>query len=124
MTESISLQHAERIKTPEGLEMYRKICAECEQREGGMTETDQMLVLDLALTEDIKQLLLEDIHDRGLGSVHNNGRQSYYKENASIPRLRAMMDQQRKILAELRLTPASRKAVQISMFKDDFDEFD
>ena len=102
--------------------MYDRLCAACEQRPGGMTDAEQMIVMDIAFEEQLKQLLMDDIVRRGLGQERYNGRQKYYQENRSPAQYRAFCDQQRKQLAELRLTPASRKAEQVQL-EDDFDRF-
>lgn len=122
MNEQLKALHMERITDPRARTVYEKLCAACEQREGGMTDADQMLVADAAMSEQIKQQLIEDIAKRGIGREMTNGRQRYWADNKSIPQLRAYCDNQRKMLAELRLTPQSRRAQQVPI-EDDFDEF-
>ena len=80
---------------------------------------DQMLVYDYAYAEQVKQQLQDDIKARGIGREYTNGRQKYWQDNKSVPQLRAYCDQQRKTLAELRLTPTSRKAAALDL-DDDF----
>lgn len=124
MNESLKAQHMEQINDPRARDMYDALCAACEDREDGMTDADQMLVADAAMAEQIKQQLLQDIRERGIGSQQHNGRQSYWQDNKSVPQLRAYSDQQRKLLAELRLTPQARKAERQSFpAADDFDDF-
>ena len=88
----------------------------------GMTDADQMLIHDVAYAEQVKQMLMDDIAERGLGQERYNGRQKYWQENKSPAQFRAYCEQQRKILAELRLTPAGRKAEKIEI-DDDFENF-
>ena len=123
MNEALRDQHFERIKDEKARCMYDMLCAACEQRKEGLTDPDQMLVADAAMAEQIKQRLMDDIAARGIGQERTNGRQRYWQENRSVAQLRSYADQQRKQLAELRLTPQSRKAEAIAL-KDDFDDFE
>lgn len=122
MNEEIRAEHFERITDERARRMYERLCEACEKRAGGMTDPDQMLVGDVAMAEQIKQLLIEDIAQRGVGSERWNGRQKYYQENKSLAQLRAYSDQQRKHLAELRLTPNGRRAAAVPI-EDEFDSF-
>ncbi len=122
MNEEMRSEHFGRIQSEAARAMYDRLCAACEQRPGGMTDAEQMIVMDIAFEEQLKQLLMDDIVRRGLGQERYNGRQKYYQENRSPAQYRAFCDQQRKQLAELRLTPASRKAEQVQL-EDDFDRF-
>lgn len=122
MNEKLKRRHMETITHESAVEMYEKLCAACEQREGGMTDPDQMLVADIARAEQIKQSLLDDIAKRGIGQERSNGRQKYWQENRSVAQVRAYAEQQRKHLSELRLTPNSRKAASVLM-DDEFADF-
>ena len=107
---------------PAAAAMYESLCAACEKRPEGLTDQDQMLIADIAAMEKLKQQLYADIRQRGVVEDFRNGRQRIKRENKSIATARMLMEQQRKHLAELRLTPNSRKAVQITL-DDDFDSF-
>ena len=122
MNEELKLRHLATITHESAVEMYEKLCAACEQREGGMTDPDQMLVADIARAEQIKQQLLDDIGKRGIGQERSNGRQKYWQENRSVAQVRAYAEQQRKHLSELRLTTNSRKAASVLM-DDEFVDF-
>ena len=122
MNEELKQRHLATITHESAVEMYEKLCAACEQREGGMTDPDQMLVADIARAVQIKQQLLDDIAKRGIGQERSNGRQKYWQENRSVAQVRAYAEQQRKHLSELRLTPNSRKAASVLM-DDEFAEF-
>jgi|GEM_PF-321810 len=122
MNDALKARHMEAITEPNAVAMYEALCAACEQREGGMTDPDQMLVADIAQAEQIKQKLIADIAERGIGQERTNGRQRYYQKNESVAQLRAYAEQQRKHLAELRLTPNSRKAAPVNL-DDEFDKF-
>lgn len=122
MNTAIKREHWKRITDPRARKMYGRLCDACERRADGMTDADQMLVGDIAYAEQVKQLLMDDINERGLGQERSNGRQRYWQENKSPAQYRAFCEQQRKHLAELKLTPAKRgdEAVEIH---DDFDAF-
>ena len=102
--------------------MYESLCAACEKRPEGMSDQDQMLVADIATMEKLKQQLYEDIRKRGVVEDFRNGRQKLKRDNKSVQGVRMLMDQQRKHLAELRLTPNSRKAAQVPI-DDGFEDF-
>lgn len=104
-------------------DVYDRLCAACDAREGGITVADQQLIGDYARAEQLKYQLDEDILTRGIGKERHNGRQSYWEENKSIARRQSTIEQQRKLLAELKLSAQSRKADTAPVVVDDFDEF-
>lgn len=122
MNEALRALHMRTIADQSAVDMYDRLCAACELREGGMSDADQMLVADVAREEQIKQELLNDVAKRGIGQERYNGRQKYWQENKSVAQARAYAEQQRKHLAELRLTPGSRKASPVSL-DDGFSDF-
>lgn len=122
MNEELRTRHFERITDEKAQAMYDMLCDACEKRPGGMSDPDQLLVADIAYAEQVKQMLMEDIKTRGLGQERWNGRQKYWQDNKSPAQLRAYCDQQRKHLAELKLTPAGRKAASMDI-DDGFDDF-
>jgi len=122
MNGAMKREHFRRITDAAARKMYNRLCLACEKRPDGMTDPDQMLVGDIAYTEQLKQILMNDIDSRGVGCERRNGRQVYWAENKSIAQLRACGEQQRKYMAELKLTPSGRKA-QVVEVDDDFDTF-
>lgn len=104
-------------------DIYDRLCAACDAREGGMTVADQQVIGDYARAEQLKYLLDADILERGIGKERHNGRQTYWEENKSLSRRQATIEQQRKLLAELKLSAQSRKADTAPVVVDDFDEF-
>lgn len=104
------------------VQMYESLCAACEKRPEGMNDQDQMMVADITTMEKLKQQLYADIRKRGVVEDFRNGRQRMMRDNKSVQNVRMLMDQQRKHLAELRLTPNSRKAAPVSL-DDGFDDF-
>ena len=122
MNSAMKREHFRRITDVTARRMYNRLCAACEKRPDGMTDPDQMLVGDIAYTEQLKQILMNDIEVRGVGCERINGRQRYWAENKSISQLRACSEQQRKHMAELKLTPSGRKAAPVEI-DNDFDRF-
>ena len=122
MNGSMKREHYQRITDQTARRMYNRLCDACEARAGGMTDADQMLVADVAYAEQMKQALMEDIQQRGFGTERRNGRQVYWQESKSPAQLRAFSELQRKHLAELKLTPAGRKA-EDGKIDDDFDSY-
>lgn len=115
-------QHMQQITDPVAVSCYERICRACESRPEGMSDQDQMLVADVATLEQLKQQLYADIRLRGVVEDWHNGRQRMKRENKSIQSARMLMEQQRKHLAELRLTPTSRKAAAVTI-DDEFADF-
>ena len=122
MNDTLRKEHFLRITDKRARHMYDRLCDACEKRPEGMTEPDQMLVADIAFAEQVKQQLVTDIQERGIGQERRNGRQVYWAENKSIAQLRAQSEFQRKHLAELKLTPNKRQAAAVEI-NDDFDRF-
>ena len=122
MNEGLRDMHFERITDEKARQVYDYLCDACDRRTGGITDADQMLVADYAYAEQVKGVLVDDIAQRGIGQERHNGRQKYWQDNKSLAHLRSYCDQQRKLLAELRLTPNGRRAESIDI-DDDFDSF-
>jgi hypothetical protein len=122
MNSAMKREHFRRITDTAARKMYNRLCLACEKRPDGMTDPDQMLVADIAYAEQVKQILMDDIDTRGAGCERRNGRQVYWAENKSIAQLRACSEQQRKHMAELKLTPGGRKEKTVEI-DDDFDKF-
>ena len=125
MNEELREEHLRRITDEKARAVYDFLCEACEKRPGGngMEDADQMLVYSYARAEDIKQMCIDDIAQRGLGCERSNGRQRYWQENKAVGHERSSAEQQRKLLAELRLTPSARKAAPMSIDEGDFDSF-
>ena len=122
MNIALKREHWQRITDERARKMYRRLCEACERRADGLTIADQMLVADVAYAEQMKQLLMDDIQERGIGGERHNGRQRYYQENKSLAQLRSFNELQRKHLAELKLTPSGRKAAAVEIDAE-FDRF-
>jgi hypothetical protein len=82
------------------------------------------IVDDMVLLEQIKQKCYEDVIERGVMELFENGKQVMYRENKSVDKILKIVEQQRKLQAELKLTPASDKKVSKAVETDDgFDKF-
>ena len=123
INEALREEHLARINGDRARAMYDRLCDACDRRPDGLTDADQMIVADICYEEQIKEMLEKDISERGIGQERSNGRQRYWQDNRSVAQYRAYSDQQRKQLAELRLTPVRRGAQQVSI-EDEFDSFD
>ena len=123
MNNALRKEHFLRITDKRARHMYDRVCDACDRRTDGLTDPDQMIVADICYEEQIKEMFQKDIAERGIGQERSNGRQRYWQDNKSIAQYRAYSDQQRKQLAELRLTPARRGAQQVTI-EDEFDSFD
>lgn len=122
MNEELRTTHFEGITDEKARKLYDLLCDACEKRPDGMADADQALVADVAYLEQVKELLRADIRERGIGREQRNGRQTYWADNKSLAHYRASAESQRKLLAELKLTPAGRKANAVEI-DDDFDQF-
>lgn len=116
-------QHLQTIGHPVALGAYDSLCELGELREGGgLNAAAQQIIGDYVALEQIKQDLYMDVVSRGVAYTYSNGRQRLTVNNKNVPQIRAIVDQQRKLLAELRFTPASTKAAEIPL-TDDFGNF-
>ena len=112
------------IKAESARQLYTALCAEYLRVHGVEDIPDSSLALigDVASMEQIKQRLTEQIEARPIIKVRN-GRQEYEKPNPAISELSRLASAQRRNLAELKLTPASRKGITDAPHDDDFTDF-
>ena len=122
VNEALREEHLAQMNSERARAMYDRLCDACDRRTDGLTDADQMIVADICYEEQIKEMFQKDIAERGIGQERSNGRQRYWQENKSPAQIRALSEQQRKHLSELKLTPAGRKAASVEI-DDDFDAF-
>ena len=122
MDEGMKERHFELITDEHARALYENLCAECARVHGALSLGAQSIVGDIAMMEQEKRRLYEDIAHRGINERVKNGKQDFYRENKSISAARALADQQRKHLNELKLTPASQKTGSASQ-GDSFEDF-
>lgn len=122
MNSELREQHVSEINDEMAVALYDRLCAACASRPEGITDQDQILIADIARMEQLKRQLFADIARRGVVEDFHNGRQRLKRENKSVQMSRMLMDQQRKHMAELKLTPNSRKAAPVNV-NDGFDDF-
>lgn len=70
-----------------------------------------MLADNMALLEQLKQQHIKDIRTRGAVEFFKNGTQEMYRQNKSVDAVLKIIEAQRKLQAELKLTPASDRKV-------------
>ena len=123
--EVLRTEHLERLEDcPPALRLYDRLCQVVADRPEGIDPAAQHIVAQIAELERIAELAREDIRQKGLRDKYRNGRQVVDRENKSINTIQRCIEQQRKLMSELRITPASRKVTaQGSMFDDGFDAF-
>ncbi|MED0672045.1 P27 family phage terminase small subunit [Aneurinibacillus aneurinilyticus] len=111
------------IKHREAKKLFEVLIKELEI-DSNLSDRTLMIVDNLTLLEQLKQQHLQDIKARGVVELFKNGSQEIYRENKSVDKILKIVEQQRKLQAELKLTPASdRKVSGIVDPDDDFDKF-
>ena len=108
--------------------LFRKVLEAFELRYGEADDVVIHLANDIALLEQKKGFYEEDIETRGVMVEWQNGReQSGFREHPLLKEVPKLIEQQRKLLNELKLTPAALKTVPIPVGEeshgDEFDEF-
>ncbi len=81
------------------------------------------LIRDICVMEQVKATLLEELDRRGPVEHVRNGRQQFCKPNGAIAEINRLSGSQRRNLAELKLTPASRKGILDAPTDDDFSSY-
>ena len=122
--EPLHRRHLESLKYPESREMYDRTLALCQERPDGVKAADLDMIFDLCAAEDVKRELQDDIRKRGVVVETRNGRQVFRKENPSMARMCRYAELQRKIRADLRLTPAKRAPQEEESPEEAEDEFE
>lgn len=114
----------EKFATERANAMYGAICDEYKRVHGvgEIPDSSQAMIEDICTMEDIKQRLLEEIARKPIEHVRN-GRQEYHKPNGAISEVNRLISSQRRHMAEMKLTPASRKAQTDDQREDDFTAF-
>lgn len=114
----------ETITEEKARQMYTSICGEymTTHEADSVPDSALQMILDMCTMEQIKGKLLEEIARKPVTRVRN-GRQEYEKPNAAIAEVNKIISSQRRILAELRLTPASRKGVMGTPMNDEFADY-
>ena len=115
------------IKRKAAVDMFN-ILVSILEAENKMSQETLMIVDNIVLLEQAKQYLIDDIKKRGVVELFKQGEQEFYRENKSVDKLLKIVEQQRKLQAELRLTPASDKKVAGAVEldgnkKDEFQNF-
>ncbi len=120
---SLKERHLQELSSENAKDIYARLYAAVERRDGEVSDGCLMLIMDYCRIEQLKELLNQDIAERGLGREVHNYRQTFYRENESVGKLHKCIDQQRKLLGDLKLTPASRKDAEAPL-DDELSRFD
>lgn len=125
ISEALRAEHAVHLgNNPDAMALYDRLCTAAAARPDGIDEAAQHLVAQICELEIVRIMAREDIREHGLRKIFNNGRQRMEIENKSVGTLQRCIEEQRKLMAELQITPASRKgSQQLGMFDDGFDDF-
>lgn len=110
------------IKRKEAKEVFQILVDELEST-GSLDDKTMLLVDNIVLLEQLKHEHYDDIKERGVVELFKNGAQEMYRENKSVDKIIKLVEQQRKLMNELRLTPASIKKVVSGGDGDDFEDF-
>lgn len=121
MDTALRSAHVARFPAEQYAAMYDQLCAELDAA-GQLTLAAQNVVADVCYLEQLKSNLIADIERNGITKMVYNGRQHYLQANKSVGEYKSACEQQRKLYAELRLTPASGP-VRADLVKDEFNEF-
>lgn len=110
------------IKRREAKLMFDLLIQELE-KETNLNDKTIMIVDNIVLLEQLKHEHLDDIKERGVVELFKNGSQEMFRENKSVDKVLKIVEQQRKLQAELKLTPASDKRVAEVVTVDEFESF-
>ncbi|SDD27360.1 Phage terminase, small subunit [Paenibacillus sp. UNCCL117] len=98
------------IKHRAAKQLFEIIIRELEIDEN-LSDRTIMITDNMALLEQLKQQHIEDIKNRGVVELFVNGAQQMYRQNKSVDAVIKIIEHQRKLQAELKLTPASDRKV-------------
>ncbi|MBN2909146.1 P27 family phage terminase small subunit [Polycladomyces sp. WAk] len=110
------------IKHKEAKKLFQIITQELE-KEGNLNDRTMIIVDNMVLLEQLKQEHMDDIKERGVVELFKNGSQEMFRENKSVDKILKIVEQQRKLQAELKLTPASDKRIAEVVTVDEFEAF-
>lgn len=112
----------EKLQREETRTLYDGLVDQYENLYGPLDRSAQLLIESIAVAEEQKLECVEDIQKHGAVEMFYQGRQSLRRENPAVRIAQKVCEQQRKALAELKLTPNSRKAAP-DAGDDAFDAF-
>lgn len=122
MNAEIKEQYLAGVTDPRAIGMFEALCDDYERQYGALSSGTLSIIADIAVMEQSKIRLNEHVAKNGVMEDFHNGRQRFWRENKAIQAARALAEQQRKHLNELKLTPASTR-VDPDEAKDDFNRF-
>ncbi|ERI10902.1 P27 family phage terminase small subunit [Aneurinibacillus aneurinilyticus] len=98
------------IKSREAKKLFQILIRELEL-DDNLSDRTIMITDNIVLLEQLKQQHLDDIKNRGVVELFINGSQQIYRQNKSVDAIIKIIEHQRKLQAELKLTPASDRKV-------------
>lgn len=98
------------IKNRAAKRLFEVIIRELEI-DDNLSDRTIMITDNMAILEQLKQQHIEDISLRGAVEFFKNGTQEMYRQNKSVDAVLKIIEHQRKLQAELKLTPASDRKV-------------
>src|SRR5690606_25220265 len=112
-----------RISKHEEAKKLVKILIQEWEKDDNLNDRTLMIVDNRVLLEQLKQEHMDDTKERGVVELFKNGSQEMFRENKSVDKILKIVEQQRKLQAELKLTPASEKKVTEAVTVDEFEAF-
>ncbi|MNW43599.1 hypothetical protein D3C74_208040 [compost metagenome] len=106
----MDLKPKKEIKHRAAKKMFEIVVRELEL-DDNLSDRTVMIADNMALLEQMKQQHIEDIRIRGVVELFKNGTQEIYRQNKSVDAVIKIIEHQRKLQAELKLTPASDRKV-------------
>lgn len=122
MNAQLREKHFENLRDPCAMEMYDGLCSDYERLYGAIPASAQTIICDNAVMEQSKRAYYENINKCGVMEEFRNGRQHFWRENKAVQAARALAEQQRKHMNELKLTPSSQR-VTPDTADDEFNNF-
>ena len=126
MNHELISAHRAQLTHPLAIQLYDQMLREAMEK----PETDnlqvELLLHNIAILEDQKQALLDDIRTRGVNVPFQQGKQKMYMENKSVGLLNKVTEQQKRLLIEMNGTPRSAKVARAKDAgkPDTLDDFD
>lgn len=124
VNESLRKAHMDRLSgCEEAVRVYDMVCRVVTRRPEGIDDAAQHLVGQVAELEMLLELARESIRKTGITETFHNGRQRMERENRAVGTMQKCIEQQRKLLVELKITPGSRRDAPLGFLDDGFDNF-
>lgn len=117
------------LKSKKAKDLFKEIYEMCNAQYGEVNRSTLHMINDIAMLEDIKQMCLDDIFEKGVSIQYKNGENQFgTKDNPLIVKVSQVTEQQRKLMNDLKLGPGipaleSEKTTADKKGGDEFDHF-